>query len=156
MIYYAVVDTNVLVSALLAKSEFSATVQVMIRLLSGSITPVYSSEIIAEYKEVLSRKKFNFPIEQVDYLISAIEKFGILTVPAPTGVILPDMKDLPFYEVVMEKRSDNAYLVTGNQKHFPKEPFIITAREMIDILDQTPITDSLTGALKNDYDDKKR
>ena len=66
------------------------------------------------------------------------------------------MKDLPFYEVVMEKRSDNAYLVTGNQKHFPKEPFIVTAREMIDILNQTPLTDSMTGVLKNDYDEKRR
>lgn len=50
-------------------------------------------------------------------------------------VILPDIKDLPFYEVVMEKRKDGAYLVTGNLKHFPKEPYIVTARQLIDILD---------------------
>ena len=31
----------------------------------------------------------------------------------PTGETLPDMKDLPFYEVVAEKRDDDAYLVTG-------------------------------------------
>ena len=54
---------------------------------------------------------------------------------AATGKILPDMKDLPFYEVVMEKREENAYLVTGNLKHFPSEPFIVTARQMLDILD---------------------
>ena len=51
-------------------------------------------------------------------------------------MILPDMKDLPFYEVVMEKRDDNAYLVTGNIKHFPKEPFIVTARELLEILEK--------------------
>ena len=152
MICYAVIDTNILVSALLSKNETAATVQVMVQLLSGRITPVYSNEIIAEYREVLSRKKFKFPI---NYLLSAIEKFGILVDPVPTGMILPDMKDLPFYEVVIEKRSDNAYLVTGNQKHFPKEPFIVTAREMIDILNQTPLTDSMTGVLKNDYDEKR-
>ena len=45
-------------------------------------------------------------------------------------------KDLPFYEVVMEKRADDAYLVTGNQKHFPAEPFIVTAREFLAILEQ--------------------
>ncbi len=50
---------------------------------------------------------------------------------------MPDMKDLPFYEVVMEKRDDNAYLVTGNLKHFPQEAFIVTARQMIDILNGT-------------------
>lgn len=54
---------------------------------------------------------------------------------AATGVILPDMKDLPFYEVVMEKREDGTYLVTGNLKHFPTRPFIVTAREMLNILD---------------------
>lgn len=144
MICYAVIDTNVLVSALLSKNGSAATVRVMIELLSGRITPVYSSEIISEYREVLSRKKFGFPSGQVNYLLSAIEKFGILVDPAPTGMILPDMKDLPFYEVVMEKRPDNAYLVTGNQKHFPKEPFIVTAREMIGILGQTPPNDCMT------------
>ena len=46
------------------------------------------------------------------------------------------MKDLPFYEVVMEKREDDAYLVTGNLKHFPVKPFIITARQMLEILDR--------------------
>ena len=48
--------------------------------------------------------------------------------------MIPDMKDVPFYEVVLEKRNDNAYLVTGNIKHFPKEPFIVTPRELLDIL----------------------
>ena len=35
----------------------------------------------------------------------------------------------------MVKRDDDAYLVTGNLKHFPDEKFIVTAREMLDILD---------------------
>lgn len=67
----------VLVSSLLSKNESSATVQIVLQLLSGRITPIYSSEIIAEYREVLSRKKFTFPIEQVNYLLGSIEKFGI-------------------------------------------------------------------------------
>lgn len=134
MICYAVIDTNVLVSALISESDTAATVEIAARLISGEIIPVYSSEIMREYREVLSRKKFNFSKETVNYLISAIEKYGLLAEPSPTGVILPDMKDLPFYEVVLEKRDDNAYLVTGNLKHFPKEPFIVTPRQMIDIL----------------------
>ncbi len=97
MICYAVIDTNILVSALLSKNESAATVQVMVQLLSGRITPVYSNEIIAEYREVLSRKKFQFPTEQIGYFLRAIEKFGILVDPTPTGMILPDMKDLPFF-----------------------------------------------------------
>lgn len=42
---------------------------------------------------------------------------------------------LSYLEEVMEKRDDEAYLVTGNLKHFPTEPFIVTARQLLDILD---------------------
>ena len=136
MTCYAVIDTNVLVSALLSKHDDAATVQVIERMIDGDVIPVYSNTVMAEYREVLQRKKFRFAPALIDYLLSAIEKFGLLVEPAPTGVILPDMKDVPFYEVVMEKREDDAYLVTGNIKHFPTEPFIVTAREFLEILEQ--------------------
>lgn len=135
MICYAVIDTNVLVSATLSGNDAAATVQVMRRFFAGEIVPVYSREILSEYREVLSRKKFGFPKEAVEYVLAAIDRYGILVDPAPTGAVLPDPKDLPFYEALMEKRVDGAYLVTGNIKHFPKEPFIVTARRLIDILD---------------------
>ncbi len=45
-----------------------------------------------------------------------------------------DMDDLVFYEIVMEKRDDNAYLITGNVRHFPKRDFVVTPSEMIEIL----------------------
>ncbi len=54
----------------------------------------------------------------------------------PIDVTMPDLDDIVFYAVVMERRKeDDAYLVTGNQKHFPKEPFIVTPKEMLDIID---------------------
>ena len=136
MTFYAVIDTNVLVSALLSSHADAATVQLVGRLILGEITPVYSSEIMTEYREVLSRKKFKFDSNMIHYILSTIEKFGILVTPTATEVSLPDIKDLPFYEVVMEKRDDSAYLVTGNLKHFPAEPFIVTAHQMNDILDR--------------------
>ena len=134
MICYAVIDTNVLVSALLSRKDDTATVQVFGKVITGEIIPVYSNLITREYREVLSRKKFGFSGSLIEYLISAVEKYGMLVDPSPSGIILPDMKDVPFYEVVLEKRDDNAYLVTGNIKHFPKEPFIVTPRELLDIL----------------------
>ena len=136
MMCYAVIDTNVLVSALLAKKSDSATVQVIERMIKGEIIPVYSNEIMNEYHEVLSRKKFKFSPELITFFLSAIEKFGILAEPSETGITLPDMKDLPFYEVVMEKRDDNAYLLTGNLKHLPEREYIVTARQLLDILDK--------------------
>ncbi len=136
MICYAVIDTNVLVSALLSSHEDAATVQVVGKLFSGEIIPLFSDTILKEYRDVLGRRKFGFSEPVVDNMLRTIEKYGESVTPTPTGEILPDMKDLPFYEVVLEKQDSEAYLVTGNIKHFPKKPFIVTARELLDILNQ--------------------
>lgn len=137
MICYVVIDTNVLVSALLSSHDDAATVQVVGKLFSGEMIPLFSEEILKEYNEVLRRKKFHFSENTISVLVNAIEKFGELLVPVPTGEVLPDMKDLPFYEVVMDKQDDNAYLITGNMKHFPHKPFIVTAKEFLDIFNQS-------------------
>lgn len=133
MICYAVIDTNVLVSALLSSHKDAATVQVVGKVFSGEVIPLLSEEILKEYNEVLRRKKFHFSEELVAAFIGTIEKCGELIAPSPTGEILPDMKDLPFYEVVMEKRVNDAYLITGNIKHFPNKPFIVTARDFLNL-----------------------
>jgi len=134
MHYLAVIDTNVLVSALFAKHPDASTVKIIEKVYTGEITPLYSREILAEYTEVLCRPKFHFPKAVVQTLIASIESNGIAVDPSPTGVTLPDMDDLVFYEVVMEKREDDAYLVTGNIKHFPQSPFIVTPNEMLEIM----------------------
>ena len=137
MICYAVIDTNVLVSALLSSHEDAATVQVLKYLFTGNMIPVYSDKILAEYNEVLRRKKFHFSEPLIIGLIDTIIKFGVNITPTPSSEIIPDMKDLPFYEVVMEMRtSEDAYLVTGNMKHFPEKPYIVTARHFLDILEE--------------------
>lgn len=77
--YYAVIDTNVIVSALISslKNKASAPAQILDFALNTTITPIYNEEIIKEYKDVLSRKKFGFPKETVDTLINAIITLGI-------------------------------------------------------------------------------
>jgi putative PIN family toxin of toxin-antitoxin system len=137
MTCYAVIDTNVLVSALLSSHDDAATVVVVGKLFSGEVIPLFSDEIIKEYNEVLRRKKFHFSEDAISMLLQTIEKYGECVVPTPTGEMLPDMKDIPFYEVVVEKQMDDAYLVTGNMKHFPSKPFIVTAKEFLDILNAT-------------------
>ena len=134
MRYYAAVDTNVLVSALLSKKDDAATVQVFQRILGGDVIPLYSNETMAEYREVLARRKFKFDNEVVNYVLSAIEKFGMLVTPSPTGAVLPDLDDLPFYEIVMERIDDNPYLVTGNIKHFTNERFVVTPSEFLAVI----------------------
>lgn len=130
---YAVIDTNVLVSALLSSHNDAATVQVVDKIFSEEIVPLYSTEIIAEYNAVLHRKKFKFSDDSINILLSVIEQNGIFAFPNASGEILPDMKDLPFYEVVLEKQNKDAYLVTGNIKHFPQKPFVVTPNQLLEI-----------------------
>ena len=135
MMYYAVIDTNVLVSALLTKNEDSATAKIIYAISNGPIVPLYSEDIFEEYDEVLHRKKFPFSEEKIQGILRVIEQFGIKVEPSSTGEQLIDPDDLLFYEVVMEKREDEAYLVTGNQRHFPKREYIVTPAEMIAIIE---------------------
>ena len=51
---HAVIDTNVLFSVLLAKSEDSSVIKLINAVLNGKIIPLFNNEIVAEYTEVLS------------------------------------------------------------------------------------------------------
>ena len=132
---YAVIDTNVLVSSLLAKHSDSATLKVLDAVASGDIVPLYNQKILDEYDEVLHRKKFSFSEKRIRQILTMIRTFGIAVNARPRKESFVDADDLVFYEVVMEKRDDDAYLVTGNTKHFPKRYFIVTPAEMIALIE---------------------
>ena len=134
MKYYAVIDTNVLVSSLLTARADSPTVKVMQAISDGALIPLYNEEIMKEYDEVLHRKKFPFTEKRIRPVLASIRAFGLAVNPSPTNAVLPDMDDLVFYEVVMEKR-DDAYLVTGNLRHFPPRHFIVTPAEMMALIE---------------------
>lgn len=134
MSYYAVFDTNVLVSSMLTKRNDTATALVIDSIYSGDIIPLYCNEILREYEEVLRRKKFPFTEESIQNILKMIRDFGLPVTPSPTDEIFTDLDDLIFYEVVMEKRNDNAYLITGNIRHFPVRSYIVTPLEMMEIL----------------------
>lgn len=61
MNYLVVIDTNVLISALLSKHNDAATVRVLNAVFDGKIIPVFNEEILSEYDNVLHRPKFKFP-----------------------------------------------------------------------------------------------
>ncbi len=129
---YAVLDTNVLVSALLSKSVDSTISRLITAVIKKHITPLYSSEIIKEYRGVLARKKFHFPIELQEALVNRIINTGIDSERVHFDEVMPDEDDRVFYEVALSR--DDAYLVTGNQKHFPVTPIVVTPAEMLEIL----------------------
>lgn len=135
MKYFAVIDTNVIVSAMLKSDSFPALV--IKEVLLGNINLLINEDILNEYLEVLSRKKFHFPINAVISLMEEIKKQAIYVDATPLKECLPDPDDAVFYEIVMESRKDvDAYLVTGNLKHFPEKPFVVTPREMIEIINR--------------------
>ena len=122
MKYYVVIDTNVLVSAVLKSHSVPGSIVELA--FDGPIIPILNEAIEKEYREVLSRPKFHLPEDLIEGIMSTFHKRAI-----------PDPKDLVFYEVVMEERKEeDAYLVTGNIRHFPNKPFIVTPREMLDII----------------------
>lgn len=134
MQYYAVLDTNVLVSAMLRFSSVPG--QIAYEALGGNIIPMLCDEIVAEYKEVLTRPKFKFDPKKVQFFIEGIVERGIFIDASPIDEFVPDPKDIIFYEVVMEgkKEHQDSYLVTGNIKHFPVKPYVVTPKEMLDII----------------------
>ena len=102
---------------------------------SGTIVPLLNEQIVKEYRDVLSRPKFHLTDMIIGNVINEIDRLGLYLDAETTNVILPDPKDTVFYEIVMEKRkTEDAYLVTGNIKHFPSEPFIVTPREMMTMI----------------------
>ncbi len=134
MHYYAVIDTNVLVSAML--KYHSVPWQIANEALLGDIVPLLSDEIIAEYREVLALEKFNFNQEAVDILMDGIIERGIFIDALPVEEVVPDPKDVVFYCVAIQgqQRFYNSYLVTGNIKHFPVKTFVVTPKEMLAIM----------------------
>ncbi|ANU53111.1 putative toxin-antitoxin system toxin component, PIN family [Acutalibacter muris] len=133
MKYYAVIDTNVLVSA--ALKAHSAPGDILNEIGNGRIIPLYNDAILAEYAEVLHRPKFRFEPRAVKVILDSIIRYGVPIDAGPIEDIVPDPKDVVFYEVVMEQRkTEDAYLVTGNLKHFPVKPFVVTPRQMLDLI----------------------
>ena len=134
---YAVIDTNVIVSSYLTRHDDAATRQVVHAIYDGLITPLYNDEIIAEYREVLSRdyiqphEKYSGEFEE---LIHTILELGTDLEATPYPESMPDEKDRIFFEVALSAQDDDAKLVTGNIKHFPQVHFVVTPGQMMSML----------------------
>lgn len=134
---YAVIDTNVLVSALLSRHSDAATVTVIAAISEDGLRPLFNQGIVKEYDDVLHRPKFGFPPQEIDAILHRILKTGVETHRTKTSEMIPDPKDVEFYEVALSK--DDAFLVTGNTKHFPKNTIVVTPAEMVEILKKAGI-----------------
>lgn len=120
-----VLDTNVLVSALLSPAGKPA--QILRRFLRGEFVLCYDARIMFEYEQVLSREKFGFAPKKVKAILDYIRLVGLETDAPALQIPFADEYDKKFYEVA--KFSD-AVLITGNLKHFPTDPIVKSVQEI--------------------------
>jgi len=128
-----VIDTNVLISALLTEAGSEATVISLVR--SGQVEWWVSEAILAEYHEVIQRPKFSaIRPDRIKGLIQTLHK-AVVVVPITKRAISPDEPDNRFLECAEAANAN--FLITGNKKHFPedyKNTKVVNARELLERL----------------------
>ncbi len=141
---YAVIDTNVVVSAFLSvikkiNIENSVPFKVLSIILNdkNKIIPIFNDEIINEYRSVLSRPEFNISRAIIGRFLNDIREAGKTMDEVETNEVMPDPKDVVFYLVTLGgKREQDTYLITGNKKHFPLKEFVVSPSEFLEIVAQ--------------------
>ena len=114
-----ILDTNVLVSALLSpEGDHTKT---LLKILSGPqyFQIAYSSQMMDEYEDVLSRSLITLRglKEDAEALLELIREVGQGVVPKSIGVLVyPDEKDKPFLEAAVYT---DGVLISNNTKDYP-------------------------------------
>ena len=128
-----VLDTNIIVSALLQPAGPPARIFVLV--LGGGLQLCVSARIYAEYEEVISRARLQRSQETIASTLQAIREKGLWVRPAQSVRVCADLDDDIFLECAQAAQAD--YRVTGNIKHFPTSwanTRIVTARWLLDSL----------------------
>ena len=129
---FVVLDTNIIISAALVSLGKPARI---IELISDDkIELIYNDTILNEYEEVLSRERLGFSIEAQRAAIDMIVEKGTFIEANVSTIPMRDEDDRIFYDTAV---SGNAILVTGNKKHFPAEPMVMTPSEFLDKLSKS-------------------
>ena len=125
-----VIDTNILVSALLQPEGLPAAVFMLA--LSGQVQLCVSNAIFAEYDDVIRRPRLKRPLDVIEGTLQSIRKLGHWIKPTIRVEECSDADDNVFLECAQAAKAD--YLVTGNLRHFPRfwrQTKIITSREFL-------------------------
>jgi putative PIN family toxin of toxin-antitoxin system len=127
-----VIDTNVVISAALKSAGLQRTVFLLA--ITKPARWYISDPILKEYAEVLARPELRIRRGLRQQFLQLIKNHRYLVAPTRHLEVTPDPDDNLFLECADAARAD--YLVTGNQKHFPrfwKNTKIITPREFISL-----------------------
>lgn len=135
MKYYAVIDTNVVVSSMLKKESVPWLIMNMVD--ENTIIPLLNQDILNEYIEVITRNKFNFSEASINEIVNRIKEKAIFIEKEQTLEDFIDKDDIVFFEIVMSARSTmDAYLITGNMKHYPIRSYVVTPAQMLEIIEK--------------------
>jgi putative PIN family toxin of toxin-antitoxin system len=129
----AVLDTNVIVSALL--QPLGSPARVFILAISGSIRLCVSGNVYGEYEEVIRRPRLRLTETVIASTLDTIRGKGCWVRPAEIIRACSDPDDNIFLECAAAAQAD--YLVTGNCRHFPSSWMntrIVTPRFFRDVL----------------------
>jgi putative PIN family toxin of toxin-antitoxin system len=128
-----VIDTNVLISAAIKPAGLQRTV--LLLAITKPARLYISRPILEEYGEVLSRPELRIRKGLRQQLLQLIKNHTFTVAPTRRLEVTSDPDDNVFVECADAARAD--YLITGNQKHFPrfwKKTKIITPREFISLV----------------------
>ena len=130
----AVIDTNILVSALLqAKGNPAAVVDLV---LSGRVIPCISELVLKEYRDVLARPKLGLSAATAGELIRSIAQVAVVVADGPGAGLCRDPDDEVFVTCADAAAAD--FIVTGNIKHFPAftpgGSRVLTPRAFLDLM----------------------
>jgi putative PIN family toxin of toxin-antitoxin system len=128
-----VIDTNVLVSAAIKPDGLQRTVVLLA--LTKPARWYVSDAILSEYTTVLARPELKIRRSLRQQLVQLIKNHTHIVEPSRLLLITTDPADNIFVECADAARAD--YLITGNQRHFPKfwkSTKIISSREFLNII----------------------
>jgi putative PIN family toxin of toxin-antitoxin system len=130
----AVIDTNVVVSALISPSGNEALLLLAIK--QGLVQPCFSPALLKEYSEVLARPKFSFSQLEIGALVDLLRMKGDLVRAARLSGISPDPKDDKFIACALAAQAD--FLVTGNKKDFTQKGLgttrVVSAGDLLNLI----------------------
>ena len=133
-----VLDTNVLVSALMTQGGHCAVILDLA--IDGALNLCVDNGILAEYRRVCRHPRLRLDEDLAQTVLDFIRDTAERVVPFPSAVELPDPDDRLFLDVA---RHAEAVLVTGNSKHFPPDArgtaVVMSPREFIEKLRKRPL-----------------
>jgi putative PIN family toxin of toxin-antitoxin system len=110
-----VLDTNILVSACWRPGGLEA--QVADLAIANQITACVSPQVLAEYHDVLSRRKLASVSDRAQELLAALERTALPIKPTTQITESIDDDDNRFLECAVAAAAH--YVITGNLRHYP-------------------------------------